>query len=304
METSDDAGVYLLREGLALVQTVDFLTPVVDDPYTYGRIAVCNGLSDVYAMGGTPITALNIICFPTGKFSMGVLKRILEGGVSMLEEAGVDLLGGHSVEDEEMKYGVAVTGTADPARIWRNTGLMPGDAIVLTKPLGTGIVSTAVKAGIASEESMRPYVKAMTTLNGIAASEAARFDVHACTDVTGFGLMGHMSEMLGSNPFEIAVDASSLPLLPGAVDHAAMGIIPAGMYRNRDYVGGRCVVERGVPLAIADIAFDPQTSGGLLVALPEAQARSLADRLIALGHEGASIIARVKQAGSPVMRIV
>ncbi len=222
----------------------------------------------------------------------------------MLEEAGVDLLGGHSVEDEEMKYGVAVTGTADPARIWRNTGLMPGDAIVLTKPLGTGIVSTAVKAGIASEESMRPYVKAMTTLNGIAASEAARFDVHACTDVTGFGLMGHMSEMLGSNPFEIAVDASSLPLLPGAVDHAAMGIIPAGMYRNRDFVGGRCVVERGVPLAIADIVFDPQTSGGLLVALPEAQARSLADRLIALGHEGASIIARVKQAGSPVMRIV
>lgn len=303
-ETSDDAGVYRLTDGIALIQTLDFITPIVDDPYVYGQIAVCNGLSDVYAMGGTPITALNIICFPTNKFTLDVLSKVLQGGADKLTEAGVQLLGGHSVEDEELKFGVSVTGVVHPDNVIRNRGMREGDFLVLTKPLGTGIISTAIKAGMTEEPHIAPYIASMNTLNEKAAAFMKEFPVHACTDVTGFGFIGHLSEMLGDDCFEIAVHADTVPLLPGAEEYASMGLIPGGMYRNRDFVGGRCIVEKSALRVKADIAFDPQTSGGLLVALPGDYAEHYVEVLRAAGVTWASIVGEVKKSKEPRIRLM
>ncbi|HDP80199.1 MAG TPA: selenide, water dikinase SelD [Spirochaetes bacterium] len=299
MGNSDDAGVYRLTDDIALIQTLDFFTPIVDDPYTFGRIAVVNGLSDVYAMGGEPLTAMNIVAFPVSKFSLDILTKILEGGLSVLKEAGVQLLGGHSVEDDELKYGVSVTGTVRPERVLRNRGLLNGDAIVLTKPLGTGIIGTVLKGGAVESAEYDVFVETMVTLNAAAGRVMRGYEVHACTDVTGFGLMGHLSEMLAGDKLRVSVDTARLPLLPGAAMYASMGMIPAGLYRNQDYVGALCETAEGVRRELSDLVFDPQTSGGLLIALPAAKADGLVDDLVRTGLTHARVIARVETHDRP-----
>jgi selenide, water dikinase len=298
MDASDDAGVYRLSESVALVQTVDFITPIVDDPFTFGRIAACNSLSDVYAMGGRPITALNIVCFPVKKFSLDVLREILAGGLSVMEESGTRLLGGHSVDDPEMKYGLAVTGVVEPDRAVRNNTLVDGDALVLTKPLGTGLIATALKAARAADAVMAPFVGSMTALNRAASELMLRHGAHACTDVTGFGLIGHLKEMLGKNIMEIAIDSKSIPVLQGARDAALGGLIPGGMYRNRDFVGSLCAPDPSVSQDTLDICFDPQTSGGLLIALPEDASDALVSDLRAAGSADAAVVAGVRKNSS------
>jgi len=293
MDTSDDAGVYRISESEALVQTVDFITPIVDDPFTFGRIAACNSLSDVYAMGGRPITALNIVCFPTKKFTLEILKEILRGGLYVLKEAETQLMGGHSVDDPELKYGLSVTGVVRTDRAVRNNTLKHGDAIILTKPLGTGMIATALKAGAVDDPVVKPFIGSMTTLNRTASEIMLKHGIHACTDVTGFGLIGHLSEMLGDNKMEIIVDSRSVPVLPGARDAARGGLIPGGMYRNRDFVSGLCRPDRSVAQDLLDICHDPQTSGGLLIATDEKGAGALIAGLHAAGVADAAIIARV-----------
>lgn len=297
--TGDDAGVYRISESVALIQTVDYITPIVDDPYTFGRIAACNSLSDVYAMGGSPITALNIVCFPTGKFSLDILGEILKGGLAAIDESGARLLGGHSVDDPELKYGLSVTGIVHPDRVVRNDTPRDGDALVLTKPLGTGIIATAVKAGSVGGEIVAPFVQSMSSLNRKAAELMMSLGAHACTDITGFGLLGHAREMLGGNRLELVIDAGSVPVLPGAREAAAGGFIPGGMYRNRDYAGGLCEFASTVDQVTRDLLFDPQTSGGLLIALEERSAAALADGLRAAGVEAAAVIGRVRGSTKP-----
>ncbi len=304
METGDDAGVYRLTEDIALIQTVDFFTPIVDDPFVFGQIAVANGLSDVYAMGGRPLTALNIIAFPLQKFSLEVMGRIMDGGLSILKKAGVQLLGGHSVEDEELKYGVAVTGLVHPDRVLKNRGLRDGDVLVFTKPLGTGIIGTVLKGGPIDSLIYDPFVNSMVTLNAAAAEAAVKYDIHACTDVTGFGLMGHLKEMLAGDPLSVMVESSKLPVLPGALEYAAMGMIPGGLYRNRDHVGGLCDVSPGVKREIADLVFDPQTSGGLLLSLTPPEAALLVEDLHRTGCTYAGIIGKVERSAKQKLILV
>jgi selenide,water dikinase len=302
-ETSDDAGVYRLSADIALVQTVDYITPIVDDPFTYGRIAACNSLSDVYVMGGRPVTALNIVCFPVKKFNMDVLSEILKGGLSIMKEAGVQLLGGHSVEDDEMKYGLSVTGTVHPDKILKNTGLRDGDVIILTKPVGTGIIGTAVKAGMCSPENLKEYIKWMTTLNSVIPLLAEKIEIHACTDVTGFGLIGHLSEMLGVDNFTAGVDSKSIPVLPGAKDCAETGMIPGGMYRNRTYIGNSCEINPAVPQYMADIIFDPQTSGGALISVSKKDAAAALEFLKSNGFNESALIAEIKKSAEQKIKV-
>jgi selenide,water dikinase len=274
-ERSDDAGVYRLTDELALVQTVDFFTPVVDDPYRFGLIAAANALSDVYAMGGRPLCAMNIVTFPAGKMSIDVLRETLRGGLDKLREAGVALVGGHSVTDPELKYGLSVTGVVHPDRIWTNAGARKGDRLVLTKPLGTGIVNTAIKAGEASAAAIEEVVASMARLNRDAASVAARFCVRACTDVTGFGLVGHADEMIRGSGIGVRIDAAALPSFEEAHEHAAMGFLPGGLQRNRDHWKGTLHVAAGVVPFAVDLVCDPQTSGGLLIAIGAEEADAL-----------------------------
>ncbi len=289
LHTSDDAGVYRLDAGTALVQTVDFFTPVVDDPETFGRIAATNSLSDVYAMGGRPLTAMNVVGFPVKKLGLEVLQAILRGGVAKLREAGVVLAGGHSVDNPEVLFGLSVTGLVHPDWVWRNTGALPGDALVLSKALGTGVITTALKAGLAAAGDVAAAVASMETLNRQAAERAADLAIHAATDVTGFGLAGHACEMLGDQPVGFELDARALPLLPGAAGYAAQGLMPGGLHRNREHFGPRVELGPEVPAAARDLLFDPQTSGGLLFALPVGQAEALAEELRADGLPAAVI---------------
>lgn len=271
-ETSDDAGVFLINEHQALVQTVDFFAPIVDDPYLFGQIAAANSLSDVYAMGGTPLTALNIACFPSC-LTVDEMGEIIRGGADKLVEAGVLLLGGHTVENPEPRFGMSVTGMIHPAHIWRNVGAHPGDALVLTKPLGTGLLATAFKAGLLPAEQEVAMVESLVTLNRAAADVLRReTEVHACTDITGFGLLGHLREMCAGSSVGMELSAVKLPLFPGALEIAAMGLVPAGAYRNREFVGESVRFDSAVSLAMQDLMFDPQTSGGLLAAIPAADA--------------------------------
>ncbi len=290
VETSDDAGVFRLRDDLAIVNTVDFFTPVVDDPYTYGQISATNSLSDVYAMGGEPKTAMNIVCFPQNGIDKEVLAEILRGGMDKAIEAGVVLVGGHSVADEEIKYGMAITGVIDPRRVIRNVGAQVGDVVVLTKPLGTGILMTALKKAHLREEEYAAAVTSMSALNDKAARVMLRHTVHACTDITGFGLMGHTCEMAMGSGVTLRLHASALPLLPGALRLALEGYITGGCKRNRTYLADKVQASSSVPQDFNEVAFDPQTSGGLLIAVPEREAQALVRDLLAEGVLAAAVI--------------
>lgn len=264
--TLDDAGVYSLNAQQALVQTVDFITPVVDDPYAYGEIAVANALSDVYAMGGQPLTALNVVCYPSG-LDMQILSAILRGGLAKCQEAEVALMGGHTVEDPEIKFGLSVTGIVDPAQMWTNAGARVGDALILTKPLGIGAITTGIKQGMASEEAVLAALASMRMLNRAARDVVATVGAHACTDVTGFSLMGHLYQMLRASEVTATVHASQVPFLTGALDLARQGVRPGGTERNKDYFGSHITITPGLEEAVINLLFDPQTSGGLLVSV-------------------------------------
>jgi len=293
VETSDDAGVFRLRDDLAIVNTVDFFTPVVDDPYTYGVISATNSLSDVYAMGGEPKTAMNIVCFPQSGLEKEILAEILRGGGDTATEAGVAVVGGHSVADDEIKYGMAVTGVIDPRKIIRNVGAQEGDVIVLTKPLGTGILTTALKKGHLSEEEYGAAVVSMSTLNAKAAAVMRKYNVHACTDVTGFSLMGHSCEMAMGSNLTLRLQATALPVLPGALRLSLEGYITGGCKRNRNYLADKVQVATAVPQDLNEVAFDPQTSGGLLIAVPAREASALTRELLDEGALAAAVIGEI-----------
>jgi selenide,water dikinase len=270
-DTADDAGVYKLTAELALVQTVDFFTPIVDDPYTYGAIAAVNSLSDVYAMGGRPISSLSILAYP-GKGDLDDLAQILKGGAEKMREAGCSILGGHSVADDEIKFGYAVTGAVHPDRVWANGGAKAGDVLLFTKRIGTGVISTALKRGIASDEHVQASIDSMLTLNRAACEAMLPCDVHGCTDVTGFGLIGHAREMSMASKVTLEIDVSRIQFLPGAVEYARQGAIPTGLKNNREYASCAVSAARALPEEIENLLYDPQTAGGLLAALPEAGA--------------------------------
>ncbi len=268
---ADDAGVYLIAPEQALVQTVDFFTPVVDDPYTFGQIAATNSLSDVYAMGGKPLTSLALVCFPE-KADLAILERILAGGLSKMIEAGCTVIGGHSIRDEETKFGYSVTGVVHPKKILTNGGAMPGDALLFTKAIGTGVISTAIKRGKAEPAWIDAAVQSMTTLNKRAAEVIVdgKFRVNAMTDVTGFGVIGHAREMmLASSNVALQISAGRIPLLEGAIECVRAGYVPAGLKNNREFA--ECLVEYddAVPEELRALLFDPQTAGGLLISTPD-----------------------------------
>jgi len=297
-DTADDAGVYKLTAELALVQTVDFFTPIVDDPYTYGAIAAANSLSDVYAMGGRPVSSLSILAYPA-QGEVSDLEAILKGGAEKMREAGCSILGGHSIADEEIKFGYAVTGTIHPERIKANAAARAGDALVFTKRLGTGVISTALKRGLASEAHVEESIRSMLTLNRRACEEMLRYDVHGCTDVTGFGLIGHAREMALASGVTLEIAVDEIRFLPGAVEYARQGAIPGGLKNNREFAS--CVVEtsRPIPQEIEDLLYDPQTSGGLLITLPEADAAKLVAAL-----EGAYQIGRAVPRQPKAIRLI
>lgn len=297
LETSDDAGVYQLTPELALVQTVDFFPPVVDDPYDFGAIAATNALSDLYAMGATPRTALNIVCFPIHDMDPGVLAAILEGGADVLAEAGVALLGGHSVDDPEPKYGLAITGTVDPRTITRNVGALPGDVLVLTKPIGTGVATTAAMRGVDPPGVLGAAVQSMRSTNA-AAARAIRAtgipaNVHAVTDITGFGLLGHLSHWIGGASIGIEIEAGAVPLLPGTLGLTADGIATGGGDRNRDYLAPLVDWAPRVTAPLRTLLCDPQTSGGLCIAVAPKSVSALLDHLEREGVATRAVIGRV-----------
>jgi selenide,water dikinase len=280
IEGCEDAGVYKVTDEIALVQTVDFFTPVVDDPYWFGQIAAANALSDIYAMGAVPKTALNLVCFSPTKFDIAILKEIIRGGADKMREAGVSLLGGHSVDDDEIKYGLAVTGIVHPDKVLLNEGARPWDILVLTKPLGTGIMNTAIKGKLLNDHAATGLATVMATLNRTAAEAMLSVNVHACTDVTGFGLAGHLKEMIRES-LGVELHAGKLPYFGEAVEFATSGLVPGGLYRNRDFYREHVVTTRSD--FFFDIIFDPQTSGGLLMALDPADRAKFEETATRLG---------------------
>jgi len=302
-DKADDAGVYKISPEQALVQTVDFFTPIVDDPYTFGQIAATNSLSDVYAMGGRPLSALAIVCFPE-KGDLEILEQILAGGLSKMMEAGCAVIGGHSVRDPEIKFGYSVTGMIHPERVWTNSGAKPGDKLILTKPLGTGVISTAIKKGEAKQEWIEAATKSMTTLNAKAARIAAgdRFAVHAATDITGFGLIGHSREMAAGSEVSLHIESSRVEALPGALECIRAKFIPGGLNANRDFC--ECMVEygEGISEERRSLLFDPQTAGGLLLSVSPEQTPEL---IAALRQAGvaANAIGEVLPQAKPLIRV-
>jgi selenide, water dikinase len=288
-DTADDAGVYQLTPELALVQTVDFFTPIVDDPYVFGQIAATNSLSDVYAMGGRPLSALALVCFPD-KGDLDLLEKMLAGGLSKMVEAGCTVIGGHSIRDEEMKLGYAVTGTIHPQKVLANSGAQAGDRLVFTKAIGTGVISTAIKRDQAERSWVREAVRSMTTLNKAAAEVAAKgSQVHAVTDITGFGLIGHAREMALGSGVSLRIHASRVPLLQGAVECARAGYVSGGLKANRSFVEGCVEYADQVAAEIRTLLYDPQTAGGLLIAVSRADAERLISELRAAGVDAAEI---------------
>jgi len=289
MDSMDDAGVYKITDDIAIIQTVDFFTPIVDDPYWFGQIAAANALSDVYAMGGVPKTAMNIVCFPINQMDISILRKIIQGGLDKMKEADIVLVGGHSVEDKELKYGLSVTGFIHPDRIFTKRNLKVEDRLILTKPIGTGIINTAIKGGLASEEVIKFVTHLMATLNRDAAQVMEGFPVHACTDITGFGLIGHVAEMVVDSDFGIGLWSEKIPIISEAVDYAAMGLVPAGAYKNREFREGMVDISPSVKQAVLDILYDPQTSGGLLICVDTKSADNLLIRLKNKGMDAAII---------------
>lgn len=287
IETSDDAAVYKLNDDTAVIQTLDFFTPVVDDPYTFGQIAAANSLSDVYAMGGKPTVALNIVCFPSC-LPIEVLGEILKGGADKVIESGAVVIGGHTVDDNEPKYGLSVMGTVHPDKVLKNYGSQVGDVAILTKPLGTGIVNTAIKGGVASKEAYEVAVKVMATLNKYAGEIITKYNVTACTDVTGFGIMGHGYEMASASEVTLKLYKDEVPYIKEAKEYAEMGLVPAGSYNNRKYIEGKYNVD-GIPEWMKDILFDPQTSGGLLITCPKDEGEKMMKELSQLELKSAVI---------------
>ena len=294
-DSRDDAAVYRITDDIALVQTVDFFPPMVDDPYTFGQIAATNALSDVYAMGGEVKTALNLVCFPED-MDLNVLGEILRGGAEKVAEAGGSLAGGHSIADSGVKYGLSVTGFARPDEIRMNCTPLEGDVLILTKPLGIGITTTANRAELAPPELYQRAVKQMATLNKYACEIAQKYRVHSMTDVTGFALMGHATEMARGSDLTIVIDSAKVPVLPGVQPLAEMGLIPEGAYRNRQFAGPTARFAESVPLYLQDILYDPQTSGGLLIAVDARDAEKLLAELLQCENvPGAAIIGCVEQ---------
>ncbi len=301
---ADDAGVYKVSGDLALIQTVDFFTPMVDDPYIFGQIAAANALSDVYAMGGTPKTAMNLVAFPSKQMDLSILRDILEGGMDKMQEAEVALMGGHSIEDREIKYGLSVTGFIHPSRILLKNSLRPGDRLILTKPLGIGIMNTAAKAGLVSDDINQKTIELMTELNRTAALIMERFDVSACTDITGFGLAGHLAEMVAGSGSGARVFSKNVPVIQGALKFANMGFLPTAAYTNREFRNNMVRFAGNIHRSSQDILFDPQTSGGLLIAVKEKQGIDLVRALKDTGVKDAVCFGEITGTTEEIIHVI
>ena len=293
IDVSDDAGIYKLTDDIALIQTLDFFTPIVNDPFDFGRIAAANALSDVYAMGGRPLTAMNIVCFPIKDMDKSVLRAILQGGLGIIKKAKAAMIGGHSVEDPEIKYGLSVTGIVHPKKFLTNANARPGDLLILTKPLGTGILATALKAGELDKDTTKQITELMATLNKDAAEAVAEVGANACTDITGFGLLGHGLEMAKASNVGIKIDTRKVPVIHEAKTFASMGLVPGGSYTNQRFCSKHLEVDSSVDPILLDIMSDPQTSGGLLISVPKDKAPSLVQKLTERNTPAASIIGEV-----------
>jgi selenide,water dikinase len=293
LERADDAGVYKVTDDLALIQTVDFFTPIVDDPYWFGQIAAANALSDVYAMGGVPKTAMNLVAFPVKDMDIDILRQVIQGGLDKMREADVVLVGGHSVEDKELKYGLSVTGFIHPGKVLTKKNLKVGDRLILTKPLGTGIINTAIKGALASPEIIEVVTRLMAALNRTAAEVMASYSVHACTDITGFGLLGHLTEMVKDSGCGVRLESRNIPILSETLSYAGMGLIPAGAYRNREFFQPTVHFDPSVDRIVQDIFFDPQTSGGLLICVDKNEVDGLLEALKEKGVQDSAIIGEV-----------
>lgn len=302
LDRADDAGVYKVTDDLAIIQTVDFFTPIVDDPYWFGQIAAANALSDVYAMGGIPKTAMNLVAFPIKEIDIAILRQIIQGGLDKMREADVVLVGGHSVDDKELKYGLSVTGFIHPDRVLTKKNLKIGDRLILTKPLGTGIINTAIKGALAAPEIIAIVTRLMASLNRKAAEVMASYPVHACTDITGFGLLGHLAEMVQGSGCGVRLDSKYVPVLPETINYACMGLIPAGAYRNREFYQPIINFDPSVDRVLQDILFDPQTSGGLLICTGRSDADPLMEDLKDKGIADAAVIGEV--ISGPVEKII
>ena len=292
-DTADDAGVYRLRDDLALVQTLDFFTPIVDDPYDYGRIAALNSINDVWAMAGTPITAMAITCFPKKGVDPAILSEIMRGGLETINKYGVTLIGGHSVDNEQIMFGYSVTGVIDPNKVATNSGARAGDVIILTKPIGTGVISTGIKRGRAADSVVAGSVETMLTAGKYAAEAMREFGVKAATDITGFALMGHTWEMACASKVTIEIDAPAVPLLDGALELASQGMLTSGDKTNREYVGADVQIDPSVDESLVKLLFDPQTAGGMLIAIRDEKAEALLASLTK-NYPHARIIGRVR----------
>ncbi len=304
MATADDAGVYRVSDDLALIQTLDFFSPIVDNPYDFGRIAAANALSDVYAMGGTPKTAMNIVAYPLETLGYEPLREMLAGGAATLRDAETVLLGGHSVEDEEMKYGLSVTGFVHPEKIIANQGLRVGDCLVLTKPLGTGIINTAIKGGLASEDTIFRVTELMATLNRKAAEIMSGFAVSACTDITGFGLLGHLAEMICNTGKGVTIESRTVPVLTEAYEFASIGFVPVGSHKNREFRKNMILAHPDFDPILRDILFDPQTAGGLLIGCSEKEAHRMVERMKNEGIQDAAVIGFVTEKVANAIQLV
>lgn len=303
MDTSDDAAVYKINDDSAIILTMDFFTPIVDDPYKYGQVAAANSLSDVYAMGGKPLTAMNIVCFPNC-LSMDVLGQILKGGADKVLEAGAVIVGGHTVEDNEPKYGLSVMGMVHPSRVVTNSGAKPGDVLILTKPLGLGILNTAIKADMLETDIINIAVDTMAYLNKDACEAMQTVGVNSCTDITGFGLLGHALEMAEGSKATLEIWSDYMPIIKESVELARMGIIPGGTYKNQAHIGGRVNFKNAIKQEIKDILYDPQTSGGLLISVNEDKSQELLKLLREKNITDFNIIGRVKEIGANPLEVI